>query len=173
MDSYSLYQYYVMETMDELMAHTIQDLYSAEKQALETMPQLAQRVQNEPLRAAFQLHQLESQQQVTRLEQIAQHLGIEPVGESCLAMQGLIEEAQGLLDQLEEGPVADAAIIGAAQKMEHYEIAAYGTARTLARLLGQAQIADVLETTLNEEKATDEKLTRIATGSANQQAAQA
>ncbi|WP_018620421.1 ferritin-like domain-containing protein [Spirosoma luteum] len=158
--------------MDELMIHTIQDLYSAEQQALEAMPQLAQRVQNDQLREAFQRHQRETEDQVSRLEQIAQQLGIDPEGETCMAMQGLIEEAQDLLGQLDDGPVADAAIIGAAQKMEHYEIASYGTARTLAAQAGQTQIADLLQTTLQEEKATDEKLTTIATQSVNQQAAQ-
>jgi len=162
-----------METMDDLMEHTIQDLYSAEKQALEAMPQLAQRVQSEQLRQAFQVHQRETEGQVARLEQIAQQLGIDPDGETCMAMEGLVEEAQNLLDQLEDGPVADAAIIGAAQKMEHYEIAAYGTARTLAQQAGQTEIANLLEATLKEETATDAKLTTIATGSVNQQAAQA
>jgi ferritin-like metal-binding protein YciE len=161
-----------MKTMDEFMEHTIQDLYSAEKQALEVMPQLAQRVQSDQLRQAFQVHQRETEGQVARLEQIAQQLGIEPEGETCLAMQGLIEEAQDLLSQLEDGPLADAAIIGAAQKMEHYEIASYGTARTLAQQAGQDQVADLLETTLKEEKATDDKLTTIATSSVNQKAAQ-
>ncbi len=162
-----------MKTMDELMEHTIQDLYSAEKQALEVMPQLAQRVQNDQLRQAFQLHQRETEGQVVRLEQIAQQMGIDPDGETCMAMQGLIEEAQDLLAELEEGPVADAAIIGAAQKMEHYEIASYGTARTLAQQAGQQAVADLLETTLKEEKAADENLTTIATGSVNKKAAQA
>lgn len=87
-------------------------------------------------------------------------------------MQGLVEEAQDLLSQLEEGPVADAAIIGAAQKVEHYEIAAYGTARTLAQQAGQNQVADLLAQTLQEEKQTDEKLTSIATSQVNEQAAQ-
>lgn len=154
------------------MEHTIQDLYSAEKQALEVMPQLAQRVQSDQLRQAFQTHQRETEAQVTRLEQIARQMGIDPDGETCMAMQGLVEEAQDLLDQLEDGPVADAAIIGAAQKMEHYEIASYGTAHTLARQAGQQQVADLLETTLKEEKAADEKLTAIATSSVNQKAAQ-
>ncbi len=154
------------------MEHTIQDLYSAEQQALEAMPQLAQRVQSDQLRQAFQVHQRETEGQVKRLEQIAQQLGIDPDGETCMAMQGLIEEANDLLDQLEEGPVADAAIIGAAQKMEHYEIASYGTARTLAQQTGLEQIADLLEQTLEEEKQTDEKLTTIATSSVNQKAAQ-
>ncbi|WP_019988009.1 DUF892 family protein [Rudanella lutea] len=158
--------------MDEFMEHTIQDLYSAEQQALEAMPQLAERVQNDKLRQAFTTHMRETEQQLQRLEQIAQQLGIEPEGEVCLAMQGLIEEAQDLIDQLEDGELADAAIIGAAQKMEHYEIASYGTARTLAQQAGQQQVAELLEQTLNEEKATDEKLTVIATSGVNQQAAQ-
>ena len=154
------------------MEHTIQDLYSAEQQALEAMPQLLQQVQSDELRQAFQVHQRETEQQVKRLEQIAQQMGIEPEGETCMAMQGLIEEAQDLLSQLEPGQLADAAIIGAAQKMEHYEIAAYGTARTLAQQAGQNQVADLLEQTLDEEKATDEKLTKIATSGINQKAAQ-
>lgn len=154
------------------MEHTIQDLYSAEQQALEAMPQLAERVQNDKLRQAFTTHMRETEQQLQRLEQIAQQLGIEPEGEVCLAMQGLIEEAQDLIDQLEDGELADAAIIGAAQKMEHYEIASYGTARTLAQQAGQQQVAELLKQTLNEEKATDEKLTVIATSGVNQQAAQ-
>ncbi len=154
------------------MEHTIQDLYSAEQQALEAMPELSDMVQNEHLRQAFTVHQRETEMQLQRLVQIAQQLGIDPEGETCLAMQGLIEEARDLLSQLEPGQLADAAIIGAAQKMEHYEIAAYGTARTLAQQAGQKQAADLLEQTLNEEKATDTKLTTIATGEVNQQAAQ-
>ncbi|GAB4005158.1 ferritin-like domain-containing protein [Spirosoma migulaei] len=159
-----------METIDEFFEHTIQDIYSAEKQALETMPQLVERVQSEQLRQALQVHQRESESQVTRLEQIAKQLGIDPDGETCMAMQGLIEEAQDLLDQLEDGPLADAAIIGAAQKLEHYEIASYGTARTLALQIGLEEIANLLETTLREEKAADAKLTVIATKTVNPKA---
>lgn len=155
------------------MEHTIQDLYSAEQQALEAMPQLAERVQNAQLRKAFETHMKETEKQVERLEQIADQLGIDPEGETCVAMQGLIEEAQDLLEQLEDGDLADAAIIGAAQKMEHYEIACYGTARTLARQAGQEEVADLLEQTLEEEKATDEKLTQIAVSKVNQKAADA
>ncbi|GAB3326985.1 ferritin-like domain-containing protein [Larkinella ripae] len=161
-----------MKTIEEFMEHTIQDLYSAETQALDAMPQLIQRVQSDQLRQAMEVHQRETEQHVQRLEVIAQQMGIEPDGETCLAMQGLIDEAQDLLEQLEDGQLADAAIIGAAQKMEHYEIASYGTARTLAQQAGQTQIADLLQTTLKEEKATDEKLTYIATTSVNQQAVQ-
>ncbi|WP_461105104.1 YciE/YciF ferroxidase family protein [Spirosoma koreense] len=157
--------------MDDFFEHTIQDLYSAEKQALESMPELAERAQSEQLRQALQVHMRETESQVTRLEQIATQLGIDPDGETCLAMQGLIEEAQDLLAQLEDGPLADAAIIGAAQKMEHYEIASYGTARTLAQQTGQDKIANILDSTLQEEKAADAKLTTIATSSVNQKAA--
>ncbi|GAB3770139.1 ferritin-like domain-containing protein [Spirosoma horti] len=160
-----------MKTIQEFMEHTIQDLYSAEMQALEAMPQLMERAQNDQLRQAFQTHQRETEQQVKRLEQIAQQMGIDPDGETCMAMQGLIDEAEDLLSQLEDDQLADAAIIGAAQKMEHYEIAAYGTARTLAQQAGQNEVADLLEQTLQEEKSTDEKLTTIATSNVNQQAA--
>ncbi|GAB3255733.1 ferritin-like domain-containing protein [Larkinella harenae] len=158
--------------MQELMQHMIQDLYSAETQALDAMTELAERATSQELRQAFEVHQRETEQQVQRLEQIAQQMGVEPEGETCLAMQGLIDEAQDLLEQLEDDQLADAAIIGAAQKMEHYEIAAYGTARTLAQQAGQDQVAELLQQTLDEEKATDEKLTGIATGQVNQKAAQ-
>jgi ferritin-like metal-binding protein YciE len=162
-----------MKTMQELMEHTIQDLYSAETQALDAMTDLAERTTSDELRQAFMVHQRETEQQVLRLEQIAQQMGIEPEGEPCLAMQGLIAEADDLLSQLEDSQLADAAIIGAAQKMEHYEIAAYGTARTLAQQAGEDQIADLLQQTLEEEKAADKKLTYIATNQVNQKAAQA
>ncbi|GAB3928554.1 ferritin-like domain-containing protein [Larkinella terrae] len=161
-----------MKTMQEFMEHTIQDLYSAETQALEAMPQLMQLAQSDQLRQAIEVHQRETEQHVKRLEVIAQQMGIEPEGETCLAMQGLIEEAQDLLSQFEDAELADAAIIGAAQKMEHYEIASYGTARTLAQQAGQDRIADLLQTTLKEEKATNEKLTYIATSNVNQKAVQ-
>jgi ferritin-like metal-binding protein YciE len=161
-----------MKTMQEFMEHTIQDLYSAETQALEAMSELTQRVQSDQLRQAIQLHQRETEGHITRLEQIAEQMGIDPDGETCMAMQGLIEEAQDLLSQLDDNQLADAAIIGAAQKMEHYEIASYGTARTLAQQAGQEQVADLLQLTLKEEKATDEKLTYIATSTVNQKAVQ-
>ncbi|GAB3903097.1 ferritin-like domain-containing protein [Larkinella knui] len=161
-----------MKTMQDFMEHTIQDLYSAENQALEAMPQLMERAQTDQLKEAMAVHQRETEQHVRRLEQIARQMGIDPDGETCVAMQGLIEEAQDLLDQLEDNQLADAAIIAAAQKMEHYEIAAYGTARTLAQQAGQDQVADLLQTTLKEEKATDEKLTTIATGTVNPKAVQ-
>ena len=159
-----------MNSMDELMEHTIQDLYSAETQALEAMPQMLDRIQDENLRQAFQVNQRETQTQVTRLEQIAQQLGIDPEGETCVGMQGIIEEGQDTLAQIENNQLVDAVIIGSAQKMEHYEIASYGTARTLALQAGQRQIADLLQQTLVEEKAADQKLTLIAESHVNEKA---
>lgn len=162
-----------MKTMQDLMEHTIQDLYSAENQILEALPQLISKAKSSQLRQAFEQHQRQTEKHVQRLEQVAQQLDIDPDGETCMAMQGLIEEAQDLLEQLEGDPITDAALIGAAQKVEHYEIASYGTARTLAQQAGQDQIADLLQQTLDEEKQTDEKLTEIATTKANQKAVQA
>lgn len=155
------------------MEHTIQDLYSAENQILEALPQLISKAQSSQLRQAFEQHQRQTEKHVQRLEQVAKQLDIDPDGETCMAMQGLIEEAQDLLDQLDGDEITDAALIGAAQKVEHYEIASYGTARTLAQQAGQGQIADLLQQTLDEEKQTDEKLTEIATTKANQKAVKA
>lgn len=156
--------------MDDLMEHTIQDLYSAETQALEAMPQMLDRIQDQNLRQAFEVHQRETQTQVTRLEQIAQQLGIDPQGDTCVGMQGIIEEGQDMLAQISNNQLVDAVIIGSAQKMEHYEIAGYGTARTLALQAGQLQIADLLQQTLVEEKAADKKLTMLAESHVNQKA---
>ena len=159
--------------MQDLMGHMIQDLYSAETQALDAMTELAERATSDELRQAFHVHLRETEQQVQRLEQIAMQMEIEPEGETCLAMQGLIDETEELLSQLDDNQLADAAIIGAAQKMEHYEIASYGTARTLAQQAGLEDIANLLQLTLKEEKATNEKLTYLATNQANPKAAQA
>ncbi|WP_080054296.1 YciE/YciF ferroxidase family protein [Spirosoma aerolatum] len=162
-----------MKNMQDLMEHTIQDLYSAENQILEALPQLISKAQSSQLRQAFEQHQRQTEKHVQRLEQVAKQLDIDPDGETCMAMQGLIEEAQDLLDQLDGDEITDAALIGAAQKVEHYEIASYGTARTLAQQAGQDKIADLLQQTLEEEKQTDEKLTEIATTKANQKAVKA
>lgn len=160
----------MITSMDQFLAHTIQNLYSAERQALKAMPQLVQHMQSQTARQAMEVHQRETEGQLVRLEQIAKQLGIDPQGQTCLGMEGLIEETQDLLAQLEPGELADAALIGAAQKMEHYEMASYGTARTLAQQTGQSQIANLLDTTLREEKAANQKLTYIATHWVNQQA---
>lgn len=154
--------------MDDLLIHCLQDLYSAETQALDAMPELMERVQDPKLRKAFEKHIKETEEQVKRLEQACQEIGCDAEGETCMGIQGIIEEAQDTLDQLEGESIADAAIIGAAQKMEHYEIASYGTARAVAQQTGQKKIVTLLEKTLKEEKAADEKLTELAEAGLNE-----
>jgi len=158
-----------MKTVDELLEHELQDLYSAETQALEAYPMLIDSVTDPQLKKALEMHQKQTEKQVERLEEACRIVGCEPEGEVCLGMQGLIEETETMLDEL-EGDITDAALIGAAQKMEHYEIAAYGTIRTLAQMAGKQEIADLLEQTLQEEKDTDEKLTKLATEKVNKKA---
>jgi ferritin-like metal-binding protein YciE len=156
-----------------LMVFGLQELYSAEQQALAAYPQIVQAVSSPELQQALQQHMQETQTQVQRLEQLAQQMGVSAQGETeCAAAQGLITDAQRLVQMIAPGPVLDAAIIGAAQKLEHLEIAGYGTARTLAQQMGQTQAAEVLEQTLSEEKATDDRLTQLAEAQVNQEAAQ-
>lgn len=163
----------MIKTMDDLMSHMIQELYSAEKQALAAMPILAQLVHSNSLQQALQVHQRETHVQLIRLEQMAHQVGIDPEGKPCVSMQKLIEQTHDLLARLSPGPLADAAIIGAAQKMEHVEMASYGTARILALQTGLRPLANLLETTLKEEKAANTKLTAIATQLVNPKAVRA
>lgn len=149
----------------------IQDLYDAENKAVQNYPQLIEAATSPELKQAFQEHMEQSRQQAQRLEQIAQKMGISPQGQECVAIQGLIQDAQKHVQMVEKGPVLDAALIGGAQKVEHLEIAAYGTARSLAQQIGDQEAVQLLEQTLQEEKQTDEKLTRIAESMVNQQAA--
>ncbi|GAA4419821.1 ferritin-like domain-containing protein [Nibrella viscosa] len=162
-----------MKNFNELLEHELQDLYSAETQITEALPMMIQQVSNDQLRQAFEMHLKETEEQIRRLEQACQMLGCEPEGETCMGMQGLLEEAESLMSEIDDEKLLDAALIGAAQKVEHYEIAGYGTVRTLAQLAGKQDIAQLLEQTLQEEKNTDEKLTRIATDNVNQLAKQA
>ena len=149
----------------------IQDLYDAENKAVQNYPQFIEAATSPELKQAFQEHMEQSRQQAQRLEQIAQKMGISPQGQECVAIQGLIQDAQKHVQMVARGPVLDAALIGAAQKVEHLEIAAYGTARSLAQQIGDQEAVGLLEQTLQEEKQTDEKLTRIAESMVNQQAA--
>ncbi len=162
-----------LKTMQDLFEHELQDLYSAEQQIIQALPEMMQATSNQELKNAFQQHLEETKGQVQRLEQIAQQVGINPQGEQCKAMAGLIEEGRTLLNEQAEPAVLDAALIGAAQRIEHYEIAGYGTARTFARTLGNQEAAQLLQQTLEEEAQTDEKLTRLAEQNINQQAKQA
>lgn len=150
------------ESLKKIFEELLQDTYSAEKQLLKTLPELAKAVDNDDLQDAIQNHLKETEKQVQRLEKIFNRLGVEKEGKSCKAMEGLIKESQEIIKEHEHGTSRDAALIIASQKVEHYEIAAYGSLVELADVLGLDNIADALERTLEEEKNADELLSDIA-----------
>jgi len=160
-----------VKTLEELFVHQLSDIYSAEKQLTKALPRLARAAAAEELSAAFEAHLEETRGQVERIDQVVELLGIRLKRIKCAAMEGLVEEGKEVIDSVEEGPLRDAALIGGAQKVEHYEIAAYGTLCALARQLGYRDALPLLEATLEEEKATDRKLTLLAEGGGNQRAA--
>lgn len=160
-----------METMQDLLADEIKDLYSAENQILKALPRMIKAVESTELEQALTQHLRVTETHVRRLEQIASQLGKRPNGKKCMGMEGLIEEGKEVLNEGADSEVLDAAIIGAAQKVEHYEIAGYGTARAHALQLGQEQIATLLEQTLEEEKQADDTLTELAESFVNARAA--
>ncbi len=149
-------------TMQELFVDELKDLYSAEKQITRALPKLAKAATSEELKQAFLSHLEETNGQVARLEQIFQTLGKSPKGKTCVGMKGVLEEGSEVLEDTDKGDVRDAALISAAQRVEHYEMAGYGSAQAFAKLLGQGEIATLLEATLGEEKAADKKLSGIA-----------
>lgn len=151
-----------LDSLEDLFLHELKDLLSAEKQLVKALPKMAKGAANDSLRAAFEEHLGQTKTHVERLEKIFSTLGKPPRAEHCKAMEGLIEEGGDLLKEEGQDFVKDAAMIGAAQRVEHYEISAYGTARTLAELLGNRQAAKLLQQTLDEEKETDKKLTELA-----------
>lgn len=156
-----------MKNMNDLLVHELKDLYSAEKQLTKALPKMIKAADNEELRDALQSHLGETEEHVTRLETILSQLEIPTRGAKCQAMEGLIEEGKTVLEEEMEEEVRDAAMICAAQRVEHYEIAGYGCARTFAQQLGYDDAAQLLQQTLDEEKAADEKLTQIAMGRVN------
>jgi ferritin-like metal-binding protein YciE len=158
-----------MESLQELFVKELQDLFSAENQITKALPKMAKAASSRELKAGFEQHLEQTKRQITRLEQIFEELETSPDGDKCKGMEGLLKEGEALIDEDAEPEVLDAALIAAAQKVEHYEIASYGTVRTYANLLGLTTAADLLEQTLNEEKETDSKLTDIA-GEINVQA---
>lgn len=151
-----------VKTIDELLLDELKDLYSAEKQITKALPKMAKAASSQELRSAFESHLEETEGQVDRLDKIFDTLGKSPRGKTCHGMQGLLEEGSEMMQELEKGPVRDAGLISAAQRVEHYEMAGYGSVREFATLLGQKEIASLLDKTLEEEKATDQKLTGIA-----------
>jgi len=162
-----------LNTMDDLFLVQIKDLYDAEQRLTKALPKMAEAASNKQLKSAFEQHLSETEQHVTRLEKVFGVLGVPPQRETCEAMKGLIAEGDEVISADGQPEVKDAALIAAAQRVEHYEIAGYGTARTFAQQLGQAEIARTLQQTLNEESAADEKLSKIAETSINVRAAHA
>lgn len=156
-----------MHTLKHLLDHEVQDLYSAEKQLVEALPKMVEKASHPQLKAAFQMHLGETERQVARLEQIAQMLDIDPDEVTCKAMKGLIKEAEEVIDEAHDPAVTDAGLIGAAQKVEHYEMAGYGTARAHAKNLGLEEVARLLQQTLDEEGAANKKLTQLAESGAH------
>ena len=150
------------ETVEELLVEELRDLYDAEKQLVRALPRMAKASSSPELQDAFRTHTEETKGQVERLEQIFEMLGQKPRSKPCKGMKGLVEEGQEHMEEDLEEHLLDAAIIGSAQKVEHYEIAGYGTARALANILGRKDAAQLLQETLDEEGATDKKLTVIA-----------
>ena len=162
-----------LNNLQDLFVHELKDLYSAEQQILQALPKMASATEHTELRSAFEQHTEMTREQVKRLDMIADELGLDLKGHKCKGIEGIIKEGQELLDSKPEGNTLDAALIGAAQRVEHYEIAGYGTARTFARRLGHERAAELLQRTLDEEGETDHRLTAIAEGVVNRDAQQA
>ena len=156
--------------LEELLQDELKDLYSAENQIIKALPRMAKAASSPELRRAFERHLEETRRQVERLEQIGEELEIKLTGKKCMGMEGLIAEGKELMGEIDDEDALDAGLIGAAQKVEHYEIAAYGTARTHAEVLGYRRIAKLLQQTLNEEGMTDKKLTQLAESLVNVEA---
>jgi ferritin-like metal-binding protein YciE len=159
-----------LNSLQDLFVCELRDIYNAENQILKALPKMEQAATNQELKDAFRQHEQQTRGHVQRLEQIFRTLNLSPKGEGCEGMEGLIDEGQELLWTKATGEVKNAGLICCAQKVEHYEIAAYGTLRTWARQLGHQEAARLLEQTLNEEKSTDQTLNRIAESAVNLQA---
>jgi ferritin-like metal-binding protein YciE len=150
------------ENLHELFVDELKDIYDAEKQLTKALPKMARAADSADLRAAFEEHLEITRMQVNRLEEVFKSLGMAARGKPCEGMKGLIEEGQEKMEELEQGATLDAALIASAQKVEHYEIATYGTLATFAEIMGHQDAKDLLGQTLDEEKEADEKLTQVA-----------
>ena len=156
------------KALNELFIDELKDIYSAENQLIKALPKMAKAASSDDLRAGFEEHLEQTKEHARRIEEICTELGEKPTGKKCGGMEGLIGEGKEMMDEFEDD-VLDAALISAAQRVEHYEIAAYGTVRTYAELLGHDRAVELLEQTLEEEKETDQKLTELA-GAINEEA---
>lgn len=161
------------KTLEELFHETLKDIYYAERKILRALPKMARGANSEELKAAFQKHEEETQVQVERLQQVFELIGKPARGKTCPAIDGIIEEGEEALQAFANSPALDASLIAAAQAVEHYEIARYGTLHRWAQVMGMKDAAKLLDQTLQEEGMTDESLTQLADGSINQAALQA
>jgi ferritin-like metal-binding protein YciE len=161
-----------LENLTDVLHHELKDLYSAEKQLLEALPEMAAATTADSLRKAIEMHTEETREHVRRLEELSDMLSMGISGETCEAMEGLIQEGEELIEDNEPSDALDAALIAAAQRIEHYEIAAYGSAATYAGQLGHDEAERLLRKTLDEEKQADEKLNKIAMRDVNKEALQ-
>jgi len=161
-----------MTTLKDLYIEELRDLYSAENQILKALPKMAKAATAPTLKAAFEKHLVETEGQVKRLETIFKALGEKPTGKTCKAMEGLVEEGSDLISEKPAPAVLDAGLIAAAQRVEHYEMAGYGTVRTYAETLGEAEAAGLLQATLDEEGMTNKALTKLAETAVNDKALQ-
>ena len=159
-----------LDTLEKLYVDELRDIYNAENQLLKALPKMAKGSSSPDLKSGFEKHLRQTETHVQRLEQIFAELDESPKGKTCQAMKGLIEEGSEILKEDGEESVLDAGIIVAAQKVEHYEMAAYGSARTFARLLGQDKAAELLQSTLDEESETNESLNQLAENIVNPEA---
>jgi ferritin-like metal-binding protein YciE len=157
-------------SLNDLFVNQIEDLYDAENRLTNALPKMAEAAHSTQLKRAFESHLTETQGHVARLEQIFREISVDPKRETCQAMKGLIAEGEEMIKATGDSDVKDAALIAAAQRVEHYEMSGYGSARAFARRLGLTQAASLLQQTLEEEKAADEKLNTIAESSVNQKA---
>jgi ferritin-like metal-binding protein YciE len=162
-----------LSSLDDLLVHELQDMYNAEGQILKALPKMTKTASNAELKAAFEEHRIQTEGQVTRLEQVFELLGISPKGRKCEGMAGLLEEGKQVIEQDADAAVKDAALIAAAQKVEHYEIAAYGCLCTYAEMLGYDQVHELLGRNLDEEETTDQRLTALAESVINPEAEEA
>jgi ferritin-like metal-binding protein YciE len=160
-----------LKTLNDLFIHQLKDLYGAEQQLLQAMPKMEAKITSGELKRSVARHREETQVHVSRLEKVFESLEMKPAAEKCKAMDGLLKEAMDFMDQDADKPVMDAGLIACAQRIEHYEIAGYGTACTYAKYLGHQEALKLLKETLSEEKKTDERLTVLAESTINVKAA--
>ena len=160
-----------IKNMDDLFVHTLRDIYYAEKQILQALPEMIQKSSDAHLKQGFQSHLRETENQVKRLDRVFQLQGKDAKGVDCPAIDGIIDEANEVAGEVENKPVLDAALIAAAQAVEHYEITRYGSLIAWAKQLGRQDCATLLQQNLDEEKATDKKLTAMAEANVNRKAA--